>query len=186
MDALALMLTKVGVRSHSKILVVEDGVGILTAAVAERLGGAAEQCVQSAPASHSRHSHSHSGYGRIFHVFSGAQPKLELLRRLSSSAQADAADGTPALESTVACIPITGVAELAAQQVSAPCFSALPQSATLTRWCRPPVLAMQTTQTQWMTTLVGRFCLLPTKRVAGCVEGATGRQPLPTWPGAVS
>ena len=61
----------------------------------------------------------HSGYGRIFHVFSGAQPKLELLRRLSSSAQADAADGTPALESTVACIPITGVAELAAQQVSA-------------------------------------------------------------------
>ena len=49
MDALALMLTKVGVRSHSKILVVEDGVGILTTAVAERLGGAAEQCVQSAP-----------------------------------------------------------------------------------------------------------------------------------------
>ena len=52
MDALALMLTKVGVRSHSKILVVEDGVGILTTAVAERLGGAAEQCVQSAPHTH--------------------------------------------------------------------------------------------------------------------------------------
>lgn len=38
-DGLGLMLTKVGVRAHSKIVVFEEGVGLLTSAVAERLGG---------------------------------------------------------------------------------------------------------------------------------------------------
>ena len=38
-DGLGLLLTKVGVRSHSKMAVFEEGVGLLTSAIAERLGG---------------------------------------------------------------------------------------------------------------------------------------------------
>ena len=109
-------------------------------------------------------------------MFSGAQPKLELLRRLSSSAQAGV-DGTPALESTVACVPITGVAEVAAQLVSSPSSN---------RWfvcrridtldLRPPVLKTTTQLThQTLTPVGGRFCQPQTKRVAGCAEGATGK-----------
>jgi hypothetical protein len=38
-DGLGLLLTKVGVRAHSKMIVFEEGVGLLTSAIAERLGG---------------------------------------------------------------------------------------------------------------------------------------------------
>jgi hypothetical protein len=39
-DGLGLLLAKVGVRAHSKMAVFEEGVGLLTSAIAERLGGA--------------------------------------------------------------------------------------------------------------------------------------------------
>ena len=77
MDALALMLTKVGVRSHSKILVVEDGVGILTTAVAERLGGACGRAVcRSARESHSWHSHCTQAMGESSTCFRAPSPSL--------------------------------------------------------------------------------------------------------------
>jgi hypothetical protein len=38
-DALGLLLTKSGVRAHSKVLILEECSGLVTAAVAERLGG---------------------------------------------------------------------------------------------------------------------------------------------------
>lgn len=38
-DALAQILAKAGVRAHSKVLVMEDGIGLVTAAAAERLAG---------------------------------------------------------------------------------------------------------------------------------------------------
>lgn len=47
-DGLGLLLTKVGVRAHSKMAVFEEGVGLLTSAIAERLGGT----TPSSPALH--------------------------------------------------------------------------------------------------------------------------------------
>lgn len=71
------MLTKVGVRSHSKILVVEDGVGILTTAVAERLGGACGRAVcRSARESHSWHSHCTQAMGESSTCFRAPSPSL--------------------------------------------------------------------------------------------------------------
>jgi|EP01047_Picozoa_sp_COSAG01_P040680 hypothetical protein len=51
-----------------------------------------------------------AGCGRAFHVFSGQQPKLEMLRRVSSLAVQD----RPPLDSTVVCIPVSAVAAIAA------------------------------------------------------------------------
>ena len=53
------------------------------------------------------------GHGRIFHVFSGPHPKLELLRRLSASAATTRAE-MPTLESAVSCIPMRNVGAVVA------------------------------------------------------------------------
>ena len=107
-DALGLMLAKAGVRAHSKVLVLEDGIGLVTAAAAERLGGRHLHRSTLSRALALAHG-AFAGFGKVFHVYCTQQPKLELLKRVSSLVP----EGGP-VDKSVVCFPSTAVASIKA------------------------------------------------------------------------
>ena len=89
LDGLGMMMSRGNVRAYSKALVVESAFGLLTAAAAERLGG----------------------FGTVFHVYSGAYPHFETLKRIRPS---------QAIKDSVVSIPFKMVNALAATRDATP------------------------------------------------------------------